>query len=335
MATLKSLLLLGLFFLSVCEIARADDPPQSIRVATWNLEWFFDEFKTDNRADLAKEQSAPSRAEWEWKLAKVAEVIAKLEPTILALQEIESRDGLFRLTKILEEKHQQKYKHCLIEGFDFGTEQQVAFLYKDGLVEYARREQTLEMYNSKQYYNLTKHLIGRFEWGSGDKKQRLTILNLHLRAAPEQEELRIKQCRLAREFLKEEIARGENVIVVGDVNTEHQAGIKDGKTDLGVLCGFDTSDTKDDLVDLNQFLPAELRPTHLCGKQFDHFVVSPAVVEDAPSTVDLVYNRIVSRKDLVVVGEPDKDHFNVYYQIPQAERDISDHYPVMVEILLK
>jgi hypothetical protein len=98
---------------------------------------------------------------------------------------------------------------------------------------------------------------------------------------------------------------------------------------------LDTSDTKDDLINLNQFLPAELQPTHLCGKQFDHFVISPAVMEDTASTVDMVYNRIVSRKDLVVVGEPDKDHFNVFYQIPQAERDISDHYPVMIEILLK
>jgi hypothetical protein len=58
-------------------------------------------------------------------------------------------------------------------------------------------------------------------------------------------------------------------------------------------------------------------------------------MNDAADRVDLVFSRIITRQDLVVVGEQDKDHFNVFYQITQTERDISDHYPVMAEFLFK
>ncbi len=44
-----------------------------ISVATWNLEWFYDDFSPDNRTDLGKEKSAPSRADWDWKRRSVAQ----------------------------------------------------------------------------------------------------------------------------------------------------------------------------------------------------------------------------------------------------------------------
>lgn len=116
-----------------------DERPESIRVATWNVEWFFDDFKQDNRAEIAKQNSAPSKEEWEWKLNEVARVISELQPTILALQEVENRDVIFKLTKVLEEKYKLKYRYSFIDGFDFGTEQDVALMYQSGLVEFASR----------------------------------------------------------------------------------------------------------------------------------------------------------------------------------------------------
>ncbi len=312
-----------------------DNIPEAIRIASWNVEWFFDDFEADNKGEIAKEQSAPSREEWDWKRKAVAAVIAELEPTILALQEVENRDAVYSLVRELKSSHNLEYKYCFIDGFDFGTEQNVAFIYKNGLVEYSRREQTTEMFDSKKYYNLTKHLIGRFEWGSGDKKQILTLLNLHLRAAPEQEELRIRQGRLAHEWMKTAIEKGENVIILGDFNTEHLCEENDPKSDLGVARGLETAEPNDDLADLNVNLPNENRVTHMLGKEFDHLLASKAIIEDDPVKVDMVFSRMVVRKDLVIRGEPDKDRFNMFYSIPQAERDISDHYPVMAEVIFK
>ena len=54
----------------------ADRAPSDLKIATWNLEWFFDDFKANNRSDVAKEQSAPSRAEWDWRVGNFAAAIA-------------------------------------------------------------------------------------------------------------------------------------------------------------------------------------------------------------------------------------------------------------------
>jgi hypothetical protein len=69
--------------------ALADPLPEKIVVATWNVEWLFDDYTGDNPQELARKQSAPSREAWDWKLAGIAKVIAEIKPTILALQEIE------------------------------------------------------------------------------------------------------------------------------------------------------------------------------------------------------------------------------------------------------
>lgn len=322
-------------FLGSAALLSADERPESIRVATWNVEWFFDDFQADNRSDLAKQNSAPSKEEWEWKLNEVARVISELQPTILALQEVENRNVIYKLTKVLEEKHQLKYRTAFIDGSDFGTEQDVALLYQSGLVEFSRREQSQEMFQSKDYFNLSKHLIGRFEWGSGNEQESLLVLTAHFLATPEKEDQRKRQARLLREWIKPDLQRSENVIVLGDFNSEHLAAKPVPESDLGCLCGWNTPETSDDLLDLHTQLPEELRSTHLLHKEYDRLLVSPSLMADAPERVDLVFSRIISRQDLVVVGEQDKDHFNVFYQIAQSERDISDHYPVMAEFLFK
>ena len=83
-----------------CELIFADEKPDSVTVATWNLEWFYDDFQGDNRTDLSREQSSPDRSEWDWKKRVVAEVIAEIRPTILCLQEVENRDVVTLATPV-------------------------------------------------------------------------------------------------------------------------------------------------------------------------------------------------------------------------------------------
>jgi hypothetical protein len=49
-----------------------------------------------------------------------------------------------------------------------------------------------------------------------------------------------------------------------------------------------------------------------------------------------VFRSIAIRKDLVVRGkEQDKDHMDLFWKIPAEERDVSDHYPVVVEFVFR
>ena len=323
---------------SIASVAMADEPRKSISVATWNVEWLFDDYQGDNFSKLAKEQSAPSREVWEWRRDALAEAIAKMQPTILALQEIEGSQVAYELTKQLKKRHQLSYRYAVIRGGDYYTEQDVAVLYRDGLVQYSRNLQTDEMYQSGDYYNVSKHLLARFEWQVDGQAQRLTLLTLHLRARPEKADIRVRQSRLLHHWVRDAIRAGENVVVLGDTNSEVPAGTEQATDDLGVLRGLHTAETQDDLFDVHTQLPEDQRQTHLLpGKQFDRILVSQALNTDDPQRPDFVFRKISRRKDLCVRGkEADKDHWNVkYYEIPQGERDLSDHYPLVAEFEVK
>jgi endonuclease/exonuclease/phosphatase family metal-dependent hydrolase len=322
----------SVLILALTSAVFADPPPEKLIVATWNLEWFYDNYPGDNYADLAKQQSAPSRADWDWKLAEVCRVISQIKPTILCLQEIENQRVLFYLTRKLKQDHGLDYVVAYIEGGDFFTEQDVAVLALSGLTGCSVKRQTQEMFESKQYYNVTKHIFCQFEWGSGADAQRLTLLNVHLRASPEGTEIRKKQGRLIRRWIDEQVRGGLNVIVIGDVNTNEtfETTTKDG--DIGTLRGLDTADAGDDLDDLFAHYKGPSSETHLIHKQFDHILTTPPLSADQPGQRDLVFKSMAIRKDLVVRGkQQDADHMDLYWKIPQDERDVSDHYPVVAE----
>lgn len=313
-------------------VARADEPPRPLTLMTWNVEWFFDNYTEDNFTDLPKQEAAPSRAEWDWKLAGVAKAIAEVKPTILCLQEVENRRVLFYLTKKLRDEHKLNYKIAYIEGEDYFTEQDTAILWQSGLVEFSRREQTQEDRARKEFYGVPKHIFGRFTWGGGENKDGFTLLNVHMRAQPEGTSIRERQARLMRRWLEAEFARGEQVVVIGDVNSNESFEETTPAGDVGILRGLNTADMKDDLIDLHQFLEPERRFSHIIAKSFDRILVSPALVADEPGRTDLVFKKATVPKELVIRGkEQDKDHLGIFWTIPQEERDLSDHWPVVAE----
>ncbi len=307
------------------------ETPQNITIGTWNLEWFYDDDKADNRSKLSKEKAAPSKAEWNWKLNSVAEVVGRTKPYIMAFQEVENRKVMFDLKNLLRSKYKLSYRIAFVEGFDTFTEQDVAILFRDGCVEMSRREQNAAQWKSKQFKNLSKHLFTKFEWGTGPQKEKLTLLNVHLRAMADREQLRIQQIKLIREWINEEIKSGGNVIVVGDLNTEHLHGKQTAKTDIGILRGLNDNDPTNDLFDANEFIPEAKRSSHFTGKQFDRILFSAALKQDTPNRKDLVFTTANVASDIVIRGKRDNANlrWNNLYAIPQAERDISDHYPVI------
>jgi endonuclease/exonuclease/phosphatase family metal-dependent hydrolase len=313
--------------------AAADDLPDRLSVATWNVEWFFDNYRGDNQGDLAKQMAAPSYQEWQWRLDQVARVIAEMKPTILCMQEVENREVLYRLCRVLEEQHSLKYRIAFIPGYDFGTEQQVVILYRSGLVEYSRREQSVEMYNSGQYYNLSKHIFARFEWGQGAEKESLLLAGVHLKATPESLDVRQKQMRLLRQWLESSLVEKTNVIALGDFNAEDAYGDEQAGSEMMIL--RKPAAASPEMIDLTGSLKPEDRLTHMIGKPFDRIVVSQSLIDDDPSRRDFAFASIKNYRSLVIRGEKDIDHRDQYYQIDAAERDVSDHYPLMAEFLVK
>ena len=329
-----ALLLIALLPPSWCH---ADPLPRQLVVATWNVEWFYDHYRGDNRSELSRKQSAPSRAAWDWKRSQVARVIASIRPDIIALQEVENRQVLFYLTQELSKVHGIKYRVAFIEGADVFTEQDVALLYRSGLVAYCRREQNREMWESREYQSVSKHIIGHFEWGHGKQKLRLAVINIHLRSRKEGAPSRRRQAKLIRVWADDLMARGEEVIITGDTNAEQTLSDRDPNRTIGILTGKSTPTPDDDLVDLHRFLPKSQRQTHINqGKQFDRMLVSPRFTTlRSARRPRLRFQSIRTRKDLVVQGRPDDDHWSNYYGIAERERDVSDHYPVVARFVIE
>ncbi|MFN7292293.1 MAG: hypothetical protein ACK5T6_17040, partial [Pirellula sp.] len=228
------------------------------------------------------------------------------------------------------------YRVAFIDGNDHSTEQDVAILYQSGLVEFSRREQNNEMFRSREYYNLSKHLIGRFEWQIEDRTETLTILNLHLRATAEASDPRIKQCKLAHEWMRSRIEQGEHVIIAGDMNVEESAGSVTPDGDgMHWILGRGTVSTSDDLVDLLERAPADKRDTHLIlERQFDRILASPAMMKTDGTGILFQTIEVLSEHNIRGEGA-DLDHWDTRYTKPHNERDISDHHPVMATFLIR
>jgi len=171
----------------------------------------------------------------------------------------------------LRQKHNLNYRHAFIPGSDRFTEQDVGLLFRSGLTQYRRHEQSREMFDSNNYYNLSKHLVGEFSWKTVASP--LTVMTVHLRATAEAEDIRIRQARLARFWLEPQLARGEDVILLGDLNSERPVGENSG--DMQDLVGAGTDGP---LVDLLSLAPDDQRKTHLIlDRAFDRILVSPAL----------------------------------------------------------
>ena len=315
------------------------DDDDTFSIMTWNVEWFFDDDDRDNYSKLAKEQTAPSREQWNWKRDAVAESIAKARPSIVALQEVESRRILWYLTRALDREQKQKYTELCIQGTDHFTEQDVGYLFRAPIdaLSIGRRMQTREMKASENFFDLSKHLVGVFQIPADNEVETVTVLNIHLRARAEAESLRIRQCRLLHQWVRGAIEAGENVIVLGDFNTEEPSAPTRKESDIGVACGLHTDNTDDDLVDLHSKIGSGPADTHLLKKAFDRVLVSPALLQDTPGKKDLVFESITVRHDLSIRGERDTEtqHWENYWSLSDADRDLSDHYPVIAKFRLK
>ncbi|GIX00615.1 MAG: endonuclease [Pirellulaceae bacterium] len=307
-----------------------DAAPERLLIMSWNVEWMFDNYTGDNRSDLAREQSAPSREYWEAKLSGVAGVIADHRPHIVALQEIEGLGTLQAIARTLRQQYQRTYRYAFIPGTDSFTEQDVGLLVasSSGLVSYCRHEQSYAMYRSGKYHNLSKHLVAHFRWRNVARP--LVLMNVHLRATAEVADVRARQLELARVWLRPLAESGADVLLVGDLNTEEPVGSRRG--DLAALLGG----SNPMMVDLLQQLSDPHAATHLVlPRQFDRAMGSRSLIEEEPGP-DWVLGSVSIIQQGIIRGDADgEEHWSRRLQYPVEEFDLSDHFPLLIELKLK
>lgn len=311
-------------------------------VMTWNLEWFYDDAKKDNYSDLATQKASPSRGDWNWKRDAVAQAIADAKPSVVAVQEIEGQRVLWYLTRALDREHQLEYDEFVVEGNDFFTEQDVGLLARApvDVVSVMRGNVTSLMKKTKRFGSVSKHVAAIVEVPVGNSIQSILVVNVHFRSGEKGADIRKKQAASLNHWIERwQAASGSpHVIVTGDFNTEQRAGAIDPESEMAILLSRSTAETDDDLTDLHESIPANNRQTHLLpGRQFDRILASRSLIEDTPGVADLVFGRVEVRKDLAVQGSPDTptQHWEQYWESSADERDLSDHYPVVAEFVIR
>lgn len=309
---------------------------------TWNLEWFFDDSKKDNHSALSLEKSAPSRGDWNWRRDAAATVIAQTQPSVIATQEIESQRVLWYLSRALDREHQLDYDEYVIQGNDHFTEQDVGFLVQSKIEVFSvmRGNVTPSMKKAGRFGSVSKHVAAVIDVPVGERIESVLIVNLHLRSGEKGAAIRAKQAASLNEWIRRWSTGNEtsHVIVLGDFNTEEIAGRTNPGSELAILQSRSTESKDDDLIDLHEHIRADDRQTHLLtGKQFDRVLVSQSLVADEPGVLDLALGHVSVRRDLVVQGDVDTpvEHWEQYWQMPESQRDFSDHYPVMAEFEIR
>lgn len=328
------------FVFTIFPIAHSVLAEDAVKVMTWNLEWFYDDDSGDNHSKLAKEQSAPTRDDWDWKRDGIARSIATVSPTIAAFQEVENRRVMWYLSRAIDRDHNQKYQELAVESRDFFTEQDVAYLVRQPAEVTSQTVFNLSGAERKNdlYSDVSKHLMGTFEIRHGDAVEQIAIINLHLRARAEAVKLRVRQARSVHLWIADLIKAGKNVIVLGDMNTEQRDETAAPDSDMGILAGRHTPTPDDDLTDLLVRLPRSQRQTHLLeDRQFDRILCSRSLMTDAPGKRDLVFQSVAVHRDLAIHAEPDtpQGHWDDYWAVAPNQRDLSDHYPVVATFVWK
>lgn len=299
---------------------------EDFRIATWNLEWFFDEDTGDN-SQLGAQQSAPSEQEYEARVTQIAKAIESMDVRIIALQEIENQQVVDDVVEELN-NDSRSFSVQFVQGLDTFTGQDVAFLVDSSLSTSNVSRFTRDSSDPNQPRNVSKHL--RIDTSIGGED--VTLITAHLIATSSNR--RRQQARTLRTWITPLI--GGNLIVLGDLNSRLDPGDMRGDTDLGIILGFGTPSTDDDLVDSHTLMPGGVETaTHVGGSALDRVFLSQSLSDSTGLRVAASSIAVQIRKDLAIVGAQDGAGTNgrsVAYQLGPNEQDASDHFPVIVNL---
>ncbi len=289
-----------------------------LRVVTWNLEWFNDADRSDDPSELGRDMAAPDAALFRQRVVAVAAAIAALDPTLVALQEVENEKVVADLAAELRSRHARAFQVAFVPGRDSHTGQEVALLVRDTVqVRKERRFDFRPFVGRSGFKDLSKHLVVELTVGG----EPLTVVIVHLITNPED---RRRQAHTLRAWIEPLVAK-TNLIVTGDFNTGIRFNETRPESEMGILRGFGTPSRADDLFDVHERLAS--RATHVNGQEHDRMLLSPRLSDQ----IGLRFKKAETRRDLAVHGKVDSSR-TVDYALPPAEQDLSDHFPLVVTL---
>ena len=203
-----------------------------------------------------------------------------------------------------------------MQGRDTFTGQDVAYLVRDDLT-FTDKRFDYSFSGDDDYKDLSKHLL--LETTIDSKP--LSLINIHLITNSNR---RLKQVRTLRSWIESIDVVDDNVIVLGDFNIGLSFNSTNPSSDIGIIRGFDTPETDDDLYDTQQNLVD--RATHVSNRPLDRILLSPTLVDGT----GLTFTEIETRPDLAIRGSEDGSR-DVDYSKPIEEQDLSDHYPLVAK----
>jgi endonuclease/exonuclease/phosphatase family metal-dependent hydrolase len=278
-------------------------------------------------------------------LERVAAVIETLNPDILNLVEVTSRETLDQLVKILHEKGLTDYRGYHVECNDTYTELDVALIsrYEPDLIEgeairtffsEANDPKWRQSYRftdrngkpSQRTTSISRNCLYFFTIGG----HKLAFLGLHLKSNPQNEYANAKrsaEADVAGRILRAEVLPLRYIpIVLGDIN-DYDADVLDrdetratSTNVLRKLKDFDHASEGDELVNVAERIV----------RQSDRFTSHWDWNENGAHDGEDVYTMI----DHILIDKQLMPHVKRVFISHSVSIDTSDHYPIVVDLEL-
>jgi endonuclease/exonuclease/phosphatase family metal-dependent hydrolase len=280
----------------------------TITVATFNLAWAHDHI--GDAPKRAEKQRAKTKADWDWKVKAIAEIIAEAKPDLVALHELGGDEEISDIVAAIKDAKGPGYEWAHQNSEDVLSGHHTAILSRMSMSD----ERRLKLH-------MRRHLAVDVTLPGGDT---VTVIAIH---APEGSRERPTTARrkqveaLVRVVNK--IRANRPVIVLGTLGSNIEPG-DDGYNESapGMLAGADTASDKDDCFDSSAVgAVGETTPNEVVADRI--FACGITMTDAKKAGVDKIVRQEVDAWDKpwpeVPVDKP-------------PHRDVSDHYMVVGEI---
>ncbi len=324
MKRLLLLPILGVFLLAGCTWA-ADLvlPPatSAFRVVAFNAEWLFDGVN-----DSIDHWGSPARAQAH--LESVADVLRPLDADYISLAEVEDAAMLSKLDALLG----NGYSQIFVQGTDTSTGQDVAALSTLAPLQTPSRTDERAAYPvagsllgcGSGSYGVSKNYSADFDLAGTP----VTIIGTHLLAYPDRCDRSIQreaQATVLADLAREALARGREVILLGDLNdfdpiALDAAGNRPSSRVLPILKDLDPTVEGDELVNVCATLPQEDRYTDWYDRNGNG--IDDGKLEHSQIDFILVSRGLADRVAYVTIAHT------------TAAGAVSDHWPIVMDLTI-
>ena len=192
---------------------------ESVRFATFNVYWLFDDEPPLQRwAERRQDQT------WQQALAKVADAVAAIDADVIALQEVEDRRAVERLNEALAQRNKSYPYFWVGAGTDPFTGQDVAIMSRfpnitEPILAYTTLREDFDGEKGARVAALQKFMRVDLEISG----QAVTVYALHLKSKrgnqADSDGERLAQARMVRRLARARLEKGRpKVVVMGDFN---------------------------------------------------------------------------------------------------------------------